>query len=147
MISRAVPANFSIGESIILRPLFLSGVQAGYPSPADDEVEERLDLSRHISKNPEATMMVWMRGDGFSGEGVYDGDLLVADSSVRPREGNLVVVRVGGEQLVKKVTRHGGALYMVDGGGPSEMLELKDSPEVQILAVVTFTIHTIPERR
>lgn len=146
MISRAVPANFSIGESIILRPLSLSRVQAGYPSPADDEVEERLDLSRHIFKNPEATMMVWMRGDGFGGEGVYYGDLLIADSSGRPREGNLVVVRVGGEQLVKKVARRGGTLYMVDGGGPSEMLELKDSPDVQILAVVTFTIHTIPER-
>lgn len=147
MISRAVPANLSMGESILLRPLFRSRVQAGYPSPADDDVEERLDLSRRIFKNPESTMMVWMRGDGFREDGVYDGDLLVADSSVRPGEGNLVVVRVGGEQLVKKVTRRGGALYMVDGGGPSEMIELKDSPDVQILAVVTFTIHTIPERR
>jgi DNA polymerase V len=147
MISYAVTANLSMGESVLLRPLFLSRVQAGYPSPADDDVEERLDLNRHIFKNPEATMMVWMRGDGFSGEGVYDGDLLVADSSVRPREGNLVVVRVGGEQLIKKVTRHGGGLYMVDSGGPSEMLELRDTPDVKILAVVTFTIHTIPERR
>ena len=147
MISRAVPANLSMGESIFLRPLFLCRVQAGYPSPADDEVEERLDLNRHIFKNPETTMMVWMLGDGFREDGVYDGDLLVADSSVRPREGNLVVVRVGGEQLIKKVTRRGGALYLVDGGGPSEMLELKDSPDVKILAVVTFTIHTIPERK
>lgn len=147
MISHAVTANLSMGESILLRPLFLSRIPAGYPSSADDDVEERLDLNRHIFKNPEATMMVWMRGDGFSGEGVYDGDLLVADSSVRPREGNLVVVRVGDEQLIKKVTRRGGGLFMVDGGGPSEMIELKDSPDVKILAVVTFTIHTIPERR
>lgn len=90
-------------------------------------------------------MMVWMRGDGFREDGMYDGDLLISDSSVRLREGNLVVARFGGEQLIKKVTRRGGALYMIDGGEPSKMLGLKDSPDSQILAVVTFTIHTITE--
>lgn len=144
MITRAVTANFRVGDSILLRPLFLSRVQAGYPSPADDEVEERLDLNRHIFKRPESTMMVWMRGDGFKEEGVFDGDLLVADSSVEPGEGNLVVVLAGQDQLIKKVTRRGGQLFLVDGSGPSEMTAVGD-PGVKILAVVTFTIHTIPE--
>jgi DNA polymerase V len=145
MISHAVTANFSIGDSALLLPLFLSRVQAGYPSPADDEIEDRLDLNRHIFKNPEATMMVWMRGDGFKEDGVFDGDLLIADSSVRAGEGHLVVVQVGREQLIKKVIRRGSLLYLLDGDGPSEMLELKDTPDVKVLAVVTFTIHTIPD--
>ncbi len=144
MISRAVTANISVGDSILLRPLFLSRVQAGYPSPADDEIEERLDLNRHIFKRPESTMMVWMRGDGFRDEGVFDGDLLVADSSIEAGEGNLVVVLAGQEQLIKKVTKRGGQLFLVDGSGPSEMTVVGD-PGVKILAVVTFTIHTIPE--
>jgi DNA polymerase V len=144
MISRAVTANISVGDSVLLRPLFLCRVQAGYPSPADDEVEDRLDLNRHIFKKPESTMMVWMQGDGFRDEGVFDGDLLVADASVKPGEGNLVVVLVGQEQLIKKVTRRGGQLFLVDGTGPSEIIEVS-APGVKILAVVTFTIHTIPE--
>jgi DNA polymerase V len=144
MISRAITANISVGDSVLLRPLFLCRVQAGYPSPADDEVEDRLDLNRHIFKKPESTMMVWMQGDGFKDEGVFDGDLLVADSSVKPREGNLVVVLAGQEQLIKKVARRGGQLFLVDGSGPSEMTDISD-PGIKILAVVTFTIHTIPE--
>jgi DNA polymerase V len=147
MISHAVTVNYVVGDSMLLRPLFLGRVQAGYPTPADDEVDYDLDLNRHIFKSPETTMMVSMLGDGFKDDGVYDGDLLVADTSLRPREGNLVVVRIGTEQLIKKVTRRGGALYLVDGTGPSEMIELKDAADVKVLAVVTFTIHTIPDRR
>lgn len=104
MISRAVTVDYVIGDSMLLRPLFLARVQAGYPTSADDEVDCELDLNRHIFKSPETTMLLWMLGDGFKDDSVYDGDLLVADSSARPREGNLVVVRVGAEQLVKKVT-------------------------------------------
>src|SRR6184192_145821 len=114
MISRAVTVNYVVGDSMLLRPLFLGRVQAGYPTHADDGVDCELDLNRHIFKRPETTMMVWMLGDGFKDDGVYDGDLLVADSSLRPREGNLVVVCAGAEQLIKKVTRRGGALYLVD---------------------------------
>jgi DNA polymerase V len=145
MISHAVTANFSIGDSALSLPLFLSRVQSGYPSPADDEIEERLDLNRHIFINPETTMMIWMRGDGFKEDWVFDGDLLIADSSVREGEGHLVVVQVGREQLIKKVIRRGSLLYPLDGDGLSEMLELKDTPDVKVLAVVTFTIHTIPD--
>lgn len=147
MISRAITVNYVIGDSMLLRPLFLARVQAGYPTPADDEIDCELDLNRHIFKRPETTMMVSMLGDGFKDDGVYDGDLLVADTSLRPREGNLVVIRVGVEQLIKKVTRRGGALYLVDGTGPSEMIELKDAADVKVLAVVTFTIHTIPDQK
>lgn len=148
MISRAVTAKFSVGDSVLsvlLRPLFLCRVQAGYPSPADGEVEDRLDLNRHIFKRPESTMMVWMRGDGFKSEGVFDGDLLVADSSIEPGDGNLVVVLAGQEQLIKRVIARRGVFYLVDGIGHCEMVRMKDTPEVKILAVVTFTIHTVPD--
>lgn len=147
MISRAITVDYVIGDNMLLCPLFLGRVQAGYPTPADDEVDCELDLNQHIFKNPETTMMVWMLGDGFKDDGVYDGDLLVADSSLRPREDNLIVVRVGADQLIKKVVRCGEALYLMDGTGPSEMIELKDTSDVKIIAVVTFAIHTIPDRR
>jgi len=145
MISRAITADYSIGDSVLLRPLFLGRVHAGYPSHADDEVDYELDLNRHIFKHPETTMMVWMRGDGFEDDGVFDGDLLIADSSLESQEGSLVVVLVNHEQVIKKVTRRGSVFYLVDGGGPSEMLELNNNPDVTVLAVVTFTIHTFPD--
>lgn len=148
MISRAVTARFSVDDSllsILLRPLFLSRIQAGYPSPADDEVEDRLDLNQHIFKRPESTIMVWMRGNEFKNEGVFDGDLLVADSSIEPGEGNLVVVLAREEQLIKRVITHRGVFYLVDGMGHCEMVRMEDTPEVKVLAVVTFTIHTVPD--
>lgn len=117
MISRAVTMNYVVGDSLLLRMLFLGKVQAGYPTSADGGVDCELDLNRHIFSSPETTMMVWMLGDGM-----YNGDPLIADSSLRPREGNLIIVRAGTEQLIKRVTRCGGALYLMDSTGPSEMI-------------------------
>jgi DNA polymerase V len=132
-------------DSIYLRPLFLCLIQAGKPSHADDEMDGRLDLNRHIFRNPESTMMVWMKGDGFKGEGIFDGDLVIADSSLKPHPTQLVVVMIDGQQAIKRLTRLGEKLYLTTDNGPSELIEVKGNSFVQILAVVTFTIHTIPD--
>jgi DNA polymerase V len=132
-------------DSVYLRPLFLCLVQAGAPSHADDEMEGRLDLNHHIFRNPESTMMVWMKGDAFKSEGVFDGDLVIADSSLKPQPTQLVVVLINGQQRIRRLTRLEEKLYLTTDNGPSELIEVEGNSSVQILAVVTFTIHTIPD--
>ena len=130
-------------DSVYLRPLFLCYVQAGKPSYADDEVEGRLDLHRHIFRNPEATMILRMKGDGFKSQGLFGGDLLIADVSLKPNPGQLVVVLINGQQAIKRLSRLGDKLYLIDDNGPCKLIEAGENNNVQMLAVVTFTIHTI----
>lgn len=134
-----------VADRTYLRPLFLCTVSAGPPSPADGEVDRDLDLNRHIFRSPETTMMVWMKGDAFRGEGIFEGDLLIADSSLEPRPGQLVVALVKGRQAVKRVSRLGDKLYLTADGGPSELVEVGGERGARVLAVVTFAIHTFPD--
>jgi DNA polymerase V len=145
VIARAKSVGRAGADHIYLRPLFLCLVPAGTPAPADDEIDRRLDLNRHIFRNPESILMAWVRGDGFRSAGVFDGDLLVADSSQEARPGQLVVVKVGGEQRVMRLTERGGRLFLTADDGPCELVEVGAGREINILAVVTFTIHTVPD--
>jgi DNA polymerase V len=145
MIPDFAPVTDLLTDAVYLRPLFLCTVHAGPPSPADDEIDCALDLNRHIFKRPETTIMVWMKGNAFRGEGIFDGDLLIADSSLEPHPGQLVVALVKGQQAVKRLSRLGDNLYLTTDGGPSELIEAEGNPGVQVLAVVTFTIHTFPD--
>ena len=63
-------------------PLYLCPIQAGFPSPADDFMDGRLDLHRHLVRNEAATFFLHVTGDSMLGAGIHDGDLLVVDRSV-----------------------------------------------------------------
>ena len=122
MIARAEGVRYAGMDNIYLRPLFLCLVPAGHPAPADDESDHRLDLNRHIFKNPESTLMAWMRGDGFRSAGVFDRDLLIADSSLDARPGQLVVAKVEGEQKVIRLSERGGRMFLKADDGPCELI-------------------------
>ncbi|MEY4132825.1 MAG: hypothetical protein RL592_883, partial [Verrucomicrobiota bacterium] len=78
-------------------PLLGSRAVAGFPSPADDHMERRLDLNEHLVRNPISTFFLRVDGDSMSGAGILTGDLIVVDKSLSPRAGTIVVAEVGGE--------------------------------------------------
>ena len=89
-------------------PLFISRVQAGFPSPADDYLEGALDLNEYLIKRPAATFFLRVTGDSMTGAGIHSGDLLIVDKSVTPADGMIVIAVVDGELTVKRLySRHG----------------------------------------
>src|SRR5262245_2382255 len=84
-------------------PIFLSRVSAGFPSPADDYIEKRLDLNELIIKHPEATFFVKVEGDSMRDAGILSGDILVVDRSLEPSHGKIVVAILNGEFTVKRI--------------------------------------------
>jgi DNA polymerase V len=88
-------------------PLVLSRVAAGFPSPADDFLEGRIDLNVELVRHPLATYYVRVEGDSMIGAGIKPGALLVVDRSVDPRSGDIVVARVGNEMCVKQLSVKG----------------------------------------
>ncbi len=94
-------------------PLYLSPVAAGFPSPADDYIDQKLDLHSHLVRNPAATFFLRAQGDSMIGAGIHDGDLLVVDRSLEAAHNRVAIVALDGELTVKRlVYRHEG-LFLV----------------------------------
>lgn len=82
-------------------PLFLESVPAGFPSPAQDYVENRLDLNELMIARPAATYFVRVSGDSMRDAGIIDQDLLIVDRSINPKQGDVVVAELDGGFIVK----------------------------------------------
>lgn len=132
-------------EDIYLRPLFSSRVQAGPPSPADDHVEERLNLNRFVFRNPGATTIHRVRDDSLRPLGVFEGDLLVIDSSLAPEGGRLVLVEIDGERVVRLLAVSQGRMFLDGGAGGDDSVEIRGDRGPKLLGVVTHSIHTLDE--
>ncbi|MDZ5701841.1 translesion error-prone DNA polymerase V autoproteolytic subunit [Enterobacter ludwigii] len=90
-------------REIIVLPLFSDLVQCGFPSPAADYVEQRIDLNELLVAHPSSTYFVKAAGDSMIEAGISDGDLLVVDSSRTAEHGDIVIAAVEGEFTVKRL--------------------------------------------
>jgi DNA polymerase V len=99
-------------------PLFASRVSAGFPSPADDYVEGRLDLNKHLIAKPSATFFARAGGDSMTGVGIYSGDLLIVDRSARPVHHSIVVAVLNGELTCKLLDMHRHCLLAANPAYP-----------------------------
>ena len=89
-------------------PVMGSSVCAGFPSPAADYVEGRLDLNQHLIRHPAATFFMRVEGESMIGAGIFPGDLLVVDRSVEPLDGHVVIAQVSGDLTVKRLKGRAG---------------------------------------
>ena len=81
----------------------LPEIKAGFPSPAQDYVENGIDLNRELVKNPSSTFFGRARGTSMEGAGIFDGDLLIIDKSLEPYEGAVAVCFIDGEFTLKRI--------------------------------------------
>ena len=126
----------------IALPVFSTAVRAGFPSPADDHVEHRLDLN-DLVLHKEATFYAWVKGDSMQDFNIHDGDLLMIDKSLQAETGDIVVAEVDGSFTVKKVGR--GVLL---AGNPAfAPIAINPDTGVQIWGVVVRVIHDLRQRR
>lgn len=94
-------------RTAIKRPLFLSRVVAGFPSPADDYIDKTLDLNEYLIKHEAATFYCRVSGNSMKDLGIFDGDLLIVDRAVQPVNGSVVVANIEGELTCKILdTKH-----------------------------------------
>ncbi|HJR06217.1 MAG TPA: translesion error-prone DNA polymerase V autoproteolytic subunit [Pyrinomonadaceae bacterium] len=125
------------------RPLFLASVSAGFPSPAEDYIEGRLDLNRHLIKHPAATFFVRVAGDSMIGSGIHPGDILVVDRALEPQDSNVVIAVVDGELTVKRISQRHGKLFLVPDNQAYQPLEILEEMEFEVWGVVTSVIHNL----
>ena len=121
--------------------LFSGPVCAGFPSPASDYIEERLDLNQRLVKHPAATFFVRAGGDSMQGAGIFDGDILVVDRSLKPSDMCVVIAALDGDFTVKRLRISGGKPLLVPENPKYRPIEIDEDSDFRIWGVVTYVIH------
>jgi DNA polymerase V len=121
-------------------PLYQS-VAAGFPSPADDYLQKRLDLNEYCIRNQAATFFVQVEGDSMVGAGIYAGDILIVDRSLEHQAGDVVIAYLDGGFTVKRLQQAAGRWYLKPENARHQAIELREGMEVIIWGVVTYVIH------
>ena len=124
-------------------PVFLGRLPAGFPSPADDYLEGKLDLNRHLIKHPAATFFVRVTGDSMIGAGIHSGDLLVVDRSLEPADKHVVVAVLDGELTVKRLFKQHGVLRLLSENLRYAPIEITAQHTFEIWGIVTNVIHAL----
>jgi DNA polymerase V len=124
-------------------PLFLAPVAAGFPSPADDYIDRKLDLNEHLIDHPAATFFVRVSGDSMTGAGINSGDILIVDRAIEPVHGKIVVAIVDGELTVKRLHRKGGVLRLMPESPGFKPMDIAPETDFEVWGVVTFVIHKV----
>lgn len=136
---------FNVNLRPLILPMLASPVPAGFPSPADDFIEDEIDLSRLLVSNRAATFFVRIRGDSMIGAQMFDGDIAVVDRSLIPQGGDVVVVDVDGLRSFKvwRADPDGRSLAFANPAYP--MFELATDAVVEVWGVVSGVVS--PGRR
>ena len=122
-------------------PLYSSRISAGFASPADDHLENRLDLNQLLVPRPSATFMLKVEGDSMIGAGIYDGDLLIVDRSEIAVNGSIVIAVVHGELTVKRLQRDALGLRLMPENPKYKPIVIGENSDFLIWGCVTHAIH------
>jgi DNA polymerase V len=118
-------------------------VSAGFPSPAEDYIEGKLDLNRYLIKHPAATFFVRVTGDSMIEAGIHPGDLLIVDRAISPTSGKIVIAVIDGELTVKRVQQGKDKLLLVPCNRKYAPLQVHAEMDFRIWGVVTNVIHSL----
>jgi len=128
----------------LLLPFHVNKVGAGFPSPATDYVEDDVDLNAHLIKNIPSTFLIRVQGKSMENVKIHDGDLLVVDRSLDPKNFSTVVANVNEELVVKTYLKEKNQSFLTSGSKKlKDKINLTENPEIFIWGVVTYVIHAL----
>ena len=130
-------------ESSIETSFISSEIKAGFPSPAADFEESKVSLDHLLIKNKEATFYAKASGNSMTGAGIYDGDILVIDRSIEPRDSAVAVCFIDGEFTVKRIKKTEVALFLMPENQSYAPIQIEPHNEFIIWGIVTYVIKQI----
>ncbi len=123
------------------RPLVLARVSAGFPSPADDYIEGRIDLNRNLIRHPIATFYIRVIGDSMIGAGIEAGDLLIVDRATETNDGDIIVARINDELCIKRLSiEPSGRVWLVSENDDYAPLSITEEMDFEVWGQVTYSI-------
>ena len=127
-----------------LLPFHIHKAGAGFPSPATDYVEDNIDLNSYLIKNMPSTFLIRVQGKSMTEVGVYDGDLLIVDRSLNPKNFSTVIANVNEELVVKTFIKKENQSFLTSGSKEiKDKINLTENPEIFVWGVVIYVIHAL----
>lgn len=121
-------------------PFVKEGINAGFPSPANDFVEDFIDLNKELIRNPDSTFLAKVRGNSMVGLGLENGDVMIIDKSLEPKHRKVVICVVDGEFTIKRVKKENGFYWLVPYNTEFNPIKVTPDNEFMIWGVVTYII-------
>lgn len=130
-------------DSVELGIPLMGDVRAGFPSPAQDYMELKLDLNRELIRNPDATFYARVKGQSMINDGLSEGDVLVIDRSIEPVSGNIAVCFVDGEFTVKRLRIEKDECWLIPANDEFKPIRVTADNDFMIWGVVSYVIKKV----
>ena len=126
------------------KKIIIVSAAAGFPSPAENYIEENLDIGKYLVNNIESTFFVRVSGDSMINVGIYNNDIMVVDKSLTPKNQSIVVASLNGELVIKKFLKDKqGKCYLKSENENYPKIILDSKMETTIWGVATYVIHNL----
>ena len=131
-------------KNLVKNKVKLISASAGFPSPAENYVEEKLNLNSYLIKNKESSFFVRVSGDSMINVGIFDNDILIVDRSLYPKRQSIVIVSIDGELVIKKLMKDQSKNYYLKSENSNyPNIKLNSNRDTVIWGVVTYVIHSL----
>ena len=128
----------------LLLPFRLNKVGVGFPSPVTDCVEDDINLNTHLIKNAPSTFLIKIQGKSMNSIGIHDGDLLVVDRSLNPKNFSTIIANVNEELVVKTFVKEKDQSFLTSGSKKlKDKINLTENSEIFIWGIATYVIHAL----
>lgn len=121
-------------------PLMGNTISAGFPSPADDFIDQAIDLNKELIKNPSATFLGRVKGVSMIDAGIYPEDILIVDKSLDVRSGDIVVSFINGEFTLKRISLDKNGIWLLPENKAYQPVLVTEENEFLIWGIVTYVI-------
>ena len=111
---------------------------------ATDYIEDDIDLNKHLIKTSPPTFIIRVQGNSMNNARIYDGDLLIVDRSINPKNFSTIIANINDELVVKTILKENGETFLTSGSKKaSDKIHLAKNQEIIIWGVVTYVIHQV----
>ena len=124
----------------VLLPYYQISVKTGFPSPANDYTEERIDLNKEFIKHPLSTFIVSCEGDSMKDAFIPPKAKLIIDRSITPKNGDIVLAVINGEFTVKYLKKNDYKCWLIPANRKYREIEITPEMDMQVWGVVIFVI-------
>jgi len=134
-------------DSILQLPLADGGIAAGFPSPAQDYIDIKIDLNKELIDNPSSTFYARVKGNSMIDAGISNGDILVIDKSLQPQDGDTAVCYIDGEFTLKYIKIEADAIYLIPANPDFKPIKVTEENDFCIWGIVTYSIKNHKKNR
>ncbi|MFD2919367.1 LexA family protein [Terrimonas rubra] len=115
----------------------------GFTAAADDYAERGIDLNEELIRNKPATFFFRMKGDAMQEAGIFEGDILIVDRSLKIANGKVIVAILNGELLVRRFHKNFSSAFLIPENKRYKPINLGEFTDFSVWGVVTFIIHKV----